>query len=193
MDAQTIDPAEVITRRIALEETHAEVSELETTLRGALEVASSHYIELLDEAARSGYPSPVFTVGDDEYAVLTATIKHRRHSWQRYKKTQAIVCLRPLPLEGRTRDDWRTLHILTPAIDLTHACCDCDNEYFVKDVFRGSLFAGLLQEADRNLICAFSAQAAQLLDDIATSTQEHLEAAREGIKAVENVHLRLSA
>jgi len=192
---QLLEPAEVITRRIALEERHAEVSELETTLRGALEITSGHYIELVEEAASSGYPAPIFTVGDDEYAVHALTLNHKGDSWhwQRYKQTRVLACLRPLPADGRTRRDWRTLHILAPEVDLFHAYCHCDGEYFIKNIMKGSLHASPLQLADRRLLCAFSAQATKLLDDIASSSDEHLAAAREGLEAVEDTHLCLSA
>jgi len=146
-EIQTLEPAQVISRRIALEERHAEVSELENNLRGALDLASSHYIELVEEAAASGYPAPVFSIDDEEYAVFVTTLKHRHHSWQRYKETRILVCMRPLPLDGRNHRDWRTLHILAPDVDLTHACCHCDNDYFVKNVFKGSLNASPLQSA----------------------------------------------
>jgi hypothetical protein len=190
---QALQPADITRRRISFEETHVEVSDLEGELRAALEHSSVHYMELLEEAAAQGYPAPVFEADDGHsYSLHAPVLRHREHFWQRYARTQVLACLRT-DIPEHTPSTHLTLHVLACPVSPAHTYCNCDGHYFVKNVSAGCLHAGGIESAGRALLCAFSAQALDMLDAIERSSQAHLLAARRGLLSVESAHVALTA
>ena len=103
-DLQVLEPADVVTRRIALEEEGAEEccllereDESMAALWGAVDLLVPHYMEMLAVAEARGLEAPTFTMSGRERPLhlRVVELRHARHRFWRHHPVRALAAHEP--------------------------------------------------------------------------------------------------
>src|ERR1035437_8958951 len=170
-EIDTLEPKGIIERRIALEEKGVETSELESELRGAVDLVSTSYVELLLTAQGQGIQAPCFSVQDNIYKVFATKIRHK-HRWRgKWQGGYGLAC--QLAMEP----DTEIYLFLTPRG--LHAPHVERSKY--------------TQPASHRILAGFAAKSASVLAQLDHSSHWRLKGAREGLESIDSLHLELTS